>query len=63
MRANQAFRREAKKRGVFLWEVAEELQISESYLSRILRKELPESKKADFLRAIDAVASRRSKEA
>lgn len=58
MRANQTFRREAKQKGVFLWEVADELQISESYLSRILRKELPESKRAAFLHALDTVAAR-----
>ena len=62
MRANQAFRREVKRKGVFLWEIAEELLISESYLSRILRKELSDSKRATFLQALDTVAARHQHE-
>lgn len=50
--ANQKIRRAAAGAGVKLWQIADKLGITDSYFSRLLRKELPADKQADILRII-----------
>lgn len=61
MRANERIRQEAGKNGIFLWQIAYELGISESYFCRLLRQELPEIEREKCMRAIDAVVERRKR--
>lgn len=58
MRANNDIRTAAKEKGVYLWEVAEELGILDAALSRKLRHELPEAEKSNMLKIIDGIAER-----
>ena len=46
---NVDVRTTAKKSGVFLYELAERLGISEPTMTRLLRKELSDSKKQELL--------------
>ncbi len=45
----------AKENGVFLWEIAEKLGVSEPTLNRYLRKEMTDSQKAKFCAAIEQI--------
>lgn len=45
VRANQDIRREAKDKQVFLWQIAEKYQISDTGFAKMLRRELPQEKK------------------
>ncbi len=56
---NQEIRRAAKEKSVSLWEIADELKISEPTMTRKLRHELPEGEKAKILALIDEIAERR----
>ena len=51
---NVAVRAAMQKNGLFQWEVAERIGVSDSTLSRMLRHELPPEQKADILRAIES---------
>ena len=53
---NLEIRQKAKEKGVLLWEVAEELNICDSSLSRKLRKELPPEEKSQLLSIIEKLA-------
>ena len=53
----------AKKKGVFLYELAEKLSISEPTMTRLLRKELSKSKKQELLGSIAEIADEKSKAA
>ena len=55
-KANMEIRNAAKQRGVFLWEIAEELNMQESRFSKILRKELSPEEKQKILAAIKRLA-------
>lgn len=55
---NADIRKTAKTANVRLWQVAEELGISDFTLSRRLRHELPDKEKVEVLEAIRAVAAR-----
>lgn len=57
MRNNQNIRDHAKNRGVFMYEVAESLGISEPTMTRWLRGKLTTERKASILNAIDLVAA------
>lgn len=57
---NAEIRTAAKARGVFLYEVANKLNISEPTMTRLLRKELDEAKKSEVLNAINTVAAERA---
>lgn len=46
MRANADIRETAKRAGVRLWQIADELGINDGNFSRKLRKELPAAEKA-----------------
>lgn len=59
---NLDIREEANKSKVKLWEIAEELNISDNWFSRILRHELPEEKKTEIRSIIKNIASERQKE-
>ncbi len=56
---NADIRKAAKTANVRLWQIAEELGISDFTMSRRLRHELPDKEKAEVLKAIQAVAARR----
>ena len=62
MRANERIRQEAGKNGIFLWQIAYELGISESYFCRILRHELPENERKKCMRAIDTIVECRKRD-
>lgn len=49
---NQTIRRTAAGAGVKLWQIADRMGYTDSYFSRLLRKELPEEKQAEALRII-----------
>lgn len=56
MRPNSDIREIAKAKGVYLWEIADHLGMFDSNFSKLLRKELPESKKKEIYRAINDLA-------
>ena len=53
---------EAKKRGVFQWEIAEALGVAETSLSRRMRHELPTDEKEKILGIINNLAKRKAGE-
>ena len=57
MKNNQDIRKGARSKGVFLYEVADSLGISEPTLTRWLRGTLTAERKTDILNAIDRVAA------
>lgn len=61
-KANQEIRTRAKQSGVYLWEVAEKLDITDSNLSRKLRRELPAAEKALIMALIDEIAAEKGGE-
>lgn len=56
---NQELREYAKENKVFLWQIANELNIAEATLMRWLRFPLPDDKKAAFIKAVDSIAGRK----
>jgi len=56
---NTEVRNAAKDSGIRLWQVADEIGMNESVLSRKLRKELPDAEKARLLDAIRRLARRK----
>lgn len=56
---NVAIRERAKAAGVKLWEVAERCGLTDSSLSRKLRRELPETEQKRLLWIIDQLAAER----
>lgn len=60
---NAEIRETAKKSGVFLYELADKLSISEPTMTRLLRKELSEGKKQELLGSIAEIAEEKSKAA
>lgn len=57
---NTELRGYAEKRGVKLWELAEAIGITDSTMSRKLRKELPDDDRKKYLSLIDFVAERKA---
>jgi len=55
IKKNVDVRKAAKDSGVFLWEIADKLGVSEPTLNRWLRKEMPDSQKAKFYSTIEQV--------
>jgi len=53
---NQELRKEAKKRGVFLWQIANKIGIGEVTLIRRLRFELSNEEKARIKAIIDELS-------
>ena len=62
MNSNQDLKAYAKHKGVFLWELAEYLSISEATITRRLRRELSEDSKAKMMLCIDSIAAKKAKE-
>lgn len=60
MANNLDIRAYAKSKGVFLYEVAKALHISEPTIMRWLRDELSDDRKTEIISAIDAVAEKRT---
>ena len=56
--ANQDIRNHAKEKGVPIWDVAANLGMSESTISRRLRMELPETEKEKYISVIDSIFER-----
>ena len=54
--SNESVRREAKKARVALWELADALGISESTITRKLRKELETSEKEKLIATIKSIS-------
>ena len=57
---NADIRAEAKAKGVFLYDIAEKLGISEPTMTRKLRRELPESQKTEIRNIIAELATART---
>jgi predicted XRE-type DNA-binding protein len=55
---NLQIRAYAEQKRIRLWEIAEELKIADSQLSRMLRKELDEKTKSNVISIIDKIAQR-----
>lgn len=53
---NKDVREEAKRAGVFLWQIAERLGMTDGNFSRKLRKELPEEEKRHIFAIIAELA-------
>lgn len=49
---NLDIREDAKKANVKLWQIADKLNISDNWFSRLLRHELPDEKKEEIRSAI-----------
>lgn len=56
MKSNREIRDEAKRRGVFLWQVAERCGVNDGNFSRKLRRELPPEEKRKILGIIAQLA-------
>ncbi len=59
-RFNKDIREHAKEKGVFLYEVAEQLHISDPTFTRRLRHELPSGDKSEIKKIIDQIAADRA---
>lgn len=58
--SNNEIRTKAKEKSVKLWQLADELKISEPTITRKLRHELPEEEKNKILALIETIAERKS---
>jgi len=52
-RRNDDLRKMAKKQGVWLWKIADELSLTDGNFSRLLRYELPTEKRTQIIQIID----------
>jgi hypothetical protein len=52
-RRNDDLRKMAKKQGVWLWKIADELSLTDGNFSRLLRYELPTEKRTQITQIID----------
>lgn len=59
---NMDLRQKAKEKGVFFWQIAAELGISEPTMTRRLRFELPEQEKQKYLSIIDKLSAEKRSE-
>lgn len=55
MKANQDIRKSIAETGLRQWQLADACGIREEYLSRKLRKELPEKEKSELLLVIESL--------
>lgn len=60
--ANEYIRNEAKKHGVFFWEVAQHIGIADTTLSRHMRVELSSVERSRVETAIRDIAANRKRE-
>ena len=56
---NREIRQSAKEKGVYLWQLAECVGLTDSNFSRKLRRELPDEECERILRLIDELAAER----
>lgn len=56
LKSNREIRDEAKRRGVFLWQVAERCGVNDGNFSRKLRRELPPAEKEKIMGIIAQLA-------
>lgn len=56
MKKNNDIRELARKNGVYLWQIADELDMYDSNFSKMLRKELPSEKKAKIAQIIKKIS-------
>lgn len=54
---NMDLRQKAKEKGVFFWQIAAELGVSEPTMTRRLRFELPEPEKQKYLSIINKLSA------
>lgn len=54
-KSNLDIRKKAKSKKVYLWEIAEKLEISECHFVRKLRHELPQEEKDKIFNIIDEI--------
>lgn len=62
MLANESLRKKAKKSGIPLWMIAEEMGVSEPTMTRLLRRELPEKEQRKILNIVADLARRKEAE-
>jgi len=60
---NVAIREQAKSNGVRFWEIAEVMGVSEATVTRMLRRELPETEQRKILKIVADLARRKEAEA
>ena len=53
---NTKIRTYAKEKNVYLWQIADELNITDGNFSRKLRRELPEKEQKEVMQIIDRIA-------
>lgn len=53
IRANQDIRDAAKHSGVYLWQIAEQINLNDNYFSRKLRHELPPEEKTRIFSIVE----------
>ena len=58
--ANQSIRNSAKEAGIPMWQLAAQLGMSETTITRKLRIELPKAEQDRYLQAIDILSERAS---
>lgn len=54
--ANDQIKRAAKEKNVHLWKIAYTLGYTDSYFSKLLRKEFPDEKRSEILAIIDNIS-------
>ncbi|MCQ2416520.1 MAG: hypothetical protein MJ071_01760 [Oscillospiraceae bacterium] len=59
-KANQDIRDYAAQKGVYFWEIAMQLGISEPTITRWMRVELPEDKRREIRQIIDKITDSKS---
>lgn len=58
-RENEDVRIAARRKGVYLWQVAERYQLSDANFSRLLRKKLTQDKRDYIMQIIEELAGQR----
>lgn len=54
--ANMDIRKFAKKKGIMLWQIATEIGVSESTMTRMLRREITPKKREEIIEIINRLA-------
>lgn len=60
-KANQDIRKRIESNGIFYWQVAEGLNMTDGNFSRLLRKELPAERKERVLNVIDSLITEKDR--
>ena len=59
---NDQIRKEAKRKGVYLWQIADRIGLADCNFSRKLRHELPQEERKRIMQIINEIASEREAE-